>query len=167
MALQSYARLRSNGTPIEGLVSTTQMGSVDVSTGHIEVSHLAWGATSGARTASGVAAARGRREYSPITFVKRVDASTPLLYQALAQNRKVDGEFLLFEIDPSDGTVRLFFTVTAEDGAIVEIASVSPDVRDPEVATWDAYEEVSLTFARIALDELVVGTSFEDQVGQR
>jgi type VI secretion system secreted protein Hcp len=161
MALQSYARLTCNGTALEGVITTTEVGGVDVSSEHLELSSLEFGLSAGGR--SGTAGrATGRRQYEPIVFTKRVDRSTPLLYQALAQNQRVDGEFKLFEIDPVDGTVRHFFTIGVERGAIIGIHSESPDVRDPNVASWDAFETVSLMFATIRLEDLVSGTAFED-----
>jgi type VI secretion system secreted protein Hcp len=162
MALQSYARLTCNGTALEGVVTTSEIGGVDVSSEHLELSSLTFGLTAGAVRSSTAGRASGRRQYEPIVFVKRIDRSTPLLYQALAQNQRVDGDFKLFDLDPVDGTVRHFFTIGVERGGITGIESVSPDVRDPDVATWDAYERVSLSFATITLDELTSGTSFED-----
>ncbi|MEU1971486.1 type VI secretion system tube protein Hcp [Microbacterium sp. NPDC019599] len=163
MALNSYARLTLNGTELTGDVSATEFGGVDVSSGYIEVRRLSFGAATARLTEGGMAT--GRRQYEPIRLMKRLDAGTPQLYRALAQNEVVAGEILLFDTDPADGTIRHWFTVGIGSGVVSRIDSVSPDVWDPAVATWIAYEEVSLVATSITFQHLRGGTSFEDQVG--
>ncbi len=104
MAINGFARLTLNGTALTGDVSADQMGPVDVQTGCLEVLRLDFGAE--VSRAAGSGQATGRRQYQPIRFVKRIDRSTPLLYRALAQNERVAGDFLLFDTDPADGSVR-------------------------------------------------------------
>jgi type VI secretion system secreted protein Hcp len=164
MALNSYAQLTLNGTALTGDVSLTEIGGVDVSSQYVELLRVTFGAAA-ARTAV-TGQATGRRQFEPIRFVKRIDSSTPLLYQALAQNQRVAGTILLFGVDPADGSTRNFFTIEAQNGAITAISDVSPDTRDPAVSTWDAYEEVSLAFAAITLTHVPSGTQMQDQIGR-
>ncbi|GAA1975689.1 type VI secretion system tube protein TssD [Microbacterium pumilum] len=163
MALNGYARLTLNGTALTGDVSVDHVGSVDVQSDHVEVQRLTFGAD--VARAPGSGQATGRRQYQPIRFVKRIDRSTPLLYRALAQNERVAGDILLFDLNPDDGTLRHFFTVTIANGVVSGISSVLPDTRDTQ-QSWDAYEEVSLTFASITLTHDPTGTEMQDQFGR-
>ncbi|WP_243075362.1 type VI secretion system tube protein TssD [Microbacterium sp. SS28] len=163
MALNSYARLTLNGTALTGDVSATEVGGLDVSSGYVEVRRLSFGAATARNADTG--AAVGRRQYEPIRILKRLDASTPLLYRALVQNEVVAGEILIFDTDPSDGSTRHSFTVGLDGGAVAKIDSVIPDVWDPAVSTWIPYEEISFVFTHLTLVHVRSGNTLEDQLG--
>lgn len=57
-----------------------------------------------------------------IRIVKRVDKATPLLHQALAQNREIDAELRFYRNNPSSGVVERFHTITISSGRITGIA---------------------------------------------
>ncbi len=68
----------------------------------------------------------GRRQHSPITIIKRIDKSTPLLYKALCQNEPVtSAEFRFYR--PSRGGAggeEHFYTILLENGYVSDIGSV-------------------------------------------
>jgi type VI secretion system Hcp family effector len=103
----------------------------------------------------------GRRSYKPISFRKRIDRTSPLIAQALAENHVVDADFHFFRTDDT-GVFSEYFRVAVTRGAVVSFREVLDDVLDPTRATRPPLEEVGLLFQSIAWTDVVNGVSFED-----
>lgn len=158
MALNAYLHLKLNGTTLTGEVTVTSLGGVDVSSGHIELSEVRFG-----MRVDGAGGARaGARVVDPVRICKRIDQTTPLLYQGLAQNQSVDGTVKLFDTNLEDGTTRHRFSVVISKGRITSVASVSPDVYEPAHANRPMYEWVDIVPHTITYRDEVNSTEFED-----
>lgn len=164
MALNAYAQVTLNGTAIDGDVTSTEFGGVDVSSGHIEVVEFSFGMSTPLDQAAGMART-GRRVYSPLVLRKRIDRATPLLYQALVQNQVVTGGLKVFDTNPDDGTTQHRFTYAFGQARVSAIEDVSPSVFD-NVAV-PALERVTLTLNDITITDEMTGTQFADDIAIR
>lgn len=164
MALNSYARLRVNGTALDGDTMLQQIGGVDVSSDHLEVYEVRWGSGVPAATVTG---RPGRLEMQPILITKRVDQATPRLYQALATNAAVDGDIKLFETHPQDGTSRHRFTLVIAKARIQSIASCSPDTLDAALSTRPAREVVAIAATSVTYRDEVHSVEYQQDVSAR
>lgn len=80
----------------------------------------------------------GHRQHHPVTIVKRIDASTPKLYQAWVNNEVLSDVDLNFWRKTTAGTLERYYTLKLDDARIVGIVSGPRD-----------HESVSLTFEHI------------------
>jgi type VI secretion system secreted protein Hcp len=142
MALNAYAELQINGESLTGDTTVQSMGGVDVSTNHIEVYQVKWGTRVGTEGQSHRASSH--RRILPIQLMKRVDQTTPQLYQALARNATISGSIKLFDTNPEDGATRHRFTLTIEGARILSIESCSPDAFDADTSNRPPYEIVEI-----------------------
>ncbi len=108
----------------------------------------------------------GRRQYGPIVFTKRIDRSSPLLAQALAQNQVIDAIFRFYRPTPS-GMEQQYYTITIERGRVSSISTISPDVLTVEGAKRPAIEEVGISFTIIERTFEIGGVSFRDNREER
>ena len=68
----------------------------------------------------------GKVTASPISIVKRIDKSSPILYDRLEKGGPLEGEFRFFRASASgDGTVEHYLTVTGSRGRVVEVTRIS------------------------------------------
>lgn len=110
--------------------------------------------------------ATGRRIYAPIRFTKRLDRSTPLLRQALAQNQVVEGAFRWFRPNAGGtGTMEHCLTLAFTAGRITKCTLRLPDTLDAAQAALPLLEEVELTFSTITWTWEPGSVSFEDTWG--
>jgi type VI secretion system Hcp family effector len=164
MALNAYARLTINGQALQGDTSVQAMGSVDVSSDHIEVSELRWGsavpaAASGGRT--------GRAEMLPVLITKRIDQTTPRLYEALVKNSQVEGEIKIFDTDPNDGTTRHRFTLVLGRGRLQSVTSSSPDTLDPAFSARPPREVVAITATSLTYRDEIHSVEYQQESSLR
>ena len=162
MALNSYANLTVNGTELTGDTSIGVIGGEDVSSGHIEVFEVRWGSVM-----PPAGAARGRLEMQPVVLTKRVDQTTPLLYQAMASNGVIMGTVKLFDTHPDSGETRLRFTLTLGKGRVQSIASCSPDGLDPAMASRPAREVVTISVSSLTYADVVGSTEYTQDITGR
>jgi len=98
--------LRINGNDIEGESTVTSLeraGSIECESFFYELS---------TPRAQATGALTGRRQHGPLTCVKRVDKTSPLLLKALCQNESIEGEFRFFGPNPmGDGSEMHIYTV--------------------------------------------------------
>ena len=107
-------------------------------------------------------AARGR-SHRPFTIMKRIDQTTPLLYQAWATGAAIDfAEFRYYRQNRDTGADEHYYTVRLEGGFVSSINSVSPDTLDPELATRPATEAVAFVFQTITWTYEPTGASHQD-----
>ncbi len=107
--------------------------------------------------------ASGRRQYEPLRITKRIDASSPLLYKALVENQRIDGEFRFFRPSPAgDGQTQQFYTVAIADGRIAGIEQTSEDAINPAQANTPPMEQVTFVFHTISWTYMPTGVTHED-----
>jgi type VI secretion system secreted protein Hcp len=103
----------------------------------------------------------GPRMHNPIKITKRVDKSSPLLYQAL-----VTGESLTCSIEwyrtGEDGTQEPYFIQEIEGAAVVDIKAYSPNIQDPANGPYGHLEEVSFSYSTITWTHEPGGTEGSD-----
>lgn len=164
MALNAYAALTLNGTPLSGDVTMTSIGNVDVSADHIEAYEVLWGAVLETSDEGPGRRAATRRHLLPLQLVKRVDQTTPELYRALAQNATVAGDVKIFDTNPEDGTTRHRFTLELAGSRVVSIESESPDTLDADTTNRPPSERVEIACRTITYRDEVNGVEFTDEV---
>lgn len=158
MAESIHLFLKSNGQDIQGESTQTSNGREN----SIECVEF----SDSVRTARehGSRAAVGRRVHEPITIIKRIDKSTPLLAKALCRNEKIEGEFRFFRPNPAgDGTTEQFFTVKIEDGRVDSIERHSPNAFDPAESKNPPLETVKFVYATISWIYVPTGAEFVDK----
>ena len=160
MALNAYAQLSVNGTALTGDTMLIEIGGVDVSTDHIEIYELIFGSSRGISGKTG--RARGHRQLSPIEMAKPTDQTTPLLYEALSENQRIDGDIKLFDADPDGGEIRHRFTISLTKARVSSLTTVSPDVYDAEASSRPIYDLLEITAGTITYTDLVNGVEYTD-----
>lgn len=161
MALNAYGALTYNGTAFSGDVSVTTIGGVDVSADHIELYEVKWGTRVGTEGQSHRATTH--RRVLPIQIMKRVDQTTPELYQALTTNATIAGDIKIFDTNPEDGTTRHRFTITLSGGRILAVESRNPDAFDADVSNRPPYEVVEIVPHTITYTDVVNSKEFTDE----
>ncbi len=144
MAETVHLFLKSNGKDVKGESTQTSLGRE----GSIECIAYEQGVTS-AREA-GTNMVTGRRQFTPLKIVKRIDKSSPLLVKALANNEKIDAVFKFYRPNPSgDGTTEQFYSVELKEGNISAVKQFVPITIDPHTSGAPPQEEVSFVFKTI------------------
>jgi type VI secretion system secreted protein Hcp len=161
MGLNSFAALTYNGTALSGDVTMTSVGGVDVSADHIELYEVQWGTRVGTEGQSHRASAH--RRILPIRLMKRVDGTTPELYQALTTNATIAGDIKIFDTNPEDGTTRHRFTITIAGARILAIESRSPDAFDADQSNRPPYEVLELVPHTITYTDVVNSKEYTDE----
>ena len=139
MALNAYLTLTgSTQGDIQG--SVTQAGRED-SIMVVAVNHEV---ESPRDAASGLPT--GKRQHHPITIVKAIDISTPLLAQALVSNETITNWALQFWRPSASGQETQFYTIELIDAAISAIRFEMLNNRYPENVQHREYEHISFTY---------------------
>lgn len=157
MALNAYARLTVNGEALQGDTTVQTLGGVDVSSDHIEVYELKWGSAAPAAESGG---RTGRVAMLPVLITKRIDHSTPRLYQALVTNGQVEGDIKIFDTSADDGSTRHRFTLVLGRSRLQSISSSSPDSLDPEVSARPPREVVAIIATSLTYRDEIHGVEF-------
>jgi type VI secretion system Hcp family effector len=158
MSFNAYLALKLNGTDVVGEPFITQMGAVDVSRA-IELHSCTFGIAF-----EGVESTRrgtGQRVHQPFRARKRVDASTPLLYQGLAQNQQADAVVHCFRVDPSSGVPENHLDVELQRGRIVAVSGHLADRFDAAQAGRPLEEELAIVYHTIVFRHLPSGVEVE------
>ena len=162
MAFHVYAAFTIEGEELTGETTLASIGDVDVSSGHLEVYELNFGAERALREGNKSGRAIGRHQLMPLRLVKRSDRTTPLLYEALSRGRRIDGEIKLFDAHPDTGEIHQHFAVTLEQARLTAMTTTSPDVFDPEDSNRPMYDFLELVPHTITYADVVHGTEFMD-----
>jgi type VI secretion system secreted protein Hcp len=92
--------------------------------------------------------ATGKRVHHPLTILKALDRSTPLLYQALTSGEHMKSvEIKWYRID-NQGTEEHYFTTRLEDAIIVSVRPVIGNCLEKEAENLPHLEEVSFTYRK-------------------
>ncbi len=158
MAETVHLFLKANGADIKGESSQTSLGRQD----SIECLQFVQKTNTAREAGSGMAT--GRRSYEPLTIVKRIDKSTPLIAKALCKNEKIDGTFKFFRPNPTgDGTTQQFYTVEIKGGRVAhQRQHVQVFSAEARLADEAPVEEVGFTFHSIKWTFTDGGVEHED-----
>lgn len=100
-------------------------------------------------------------DLSPVTCVKRVDRSSPLLVRALLDKRPVEAQFRFFRPSPTgDGTTQQFYTITLKQAQVVGYRIFVPDTITPATASLPPLEEITLSFRSATWTFEAAGVSY-------
>jgi type VI secretion system secreted protein Hcp len=97
--------------------------------------------------------ASGKRQYKPIMIVKRVDASTPRLFEACATNEVLPT--VKFVLHPPDASADQL-AVTLTNAACADLTDTTAEGGTMELET------IHFTYQRIKIEHLIAKTSFQD-----
>lgn len=139
MAENPHLSLKIGGAKADG-------ESTQYTDGQIECQSFGFGISVPIDSATGAAA--GRRQYSPITLVKRIDKASPLLMKALVTNQIIDGVFKFFR-PPADGksASEHFYTIEIKHGRVESVAqNGGSDVPTETVAF--GFRAITCTFVK-------------------
>ena len=161
MALNTFAAFELGGTALAGDTTMATIGGVDVSADHVELYEVKFGTRIG--TEGQAHRASSHRRILPVRIMKRMDQTTPLLYQGLKQNQRLDGDIKIFDNDPDSGETRHRFTVRLTQCRILSIESCTPDAFDADESNRPAYEIIELVPHTIAYVDEINSAEFEDQ----
>ncbi len=154
--MRAFAEIVANGTALQSdLTTTTQLGGVDLNQ-RIEV--VSFYQENNRPPQVGGTHATGRLDAGPITLVKRVDRTSPLLAQALMQNQAITGNVRFFAKTSSGADVHYFTYVFSN----ARIASVRAELPNAAVmGSSDFLERVSIAAQTLELVHEQSGTEFQ------
>jgi len=147
MALNAYLKLKGKKLgEIKG--SVTQKGKE----GKIAVIAASHQLSTPTNAASG--AASDRKIHSPFIITKELDKSSPMFYNALAINESITEWKLEFwgpqvKAAAGAGTEVQKYTVILTNAKVINIRFVMPNTKDPDLAKYTEYEEVSFAYQKI------------------
>ena len=106
--------------------------------------------------------ATGQRVHEAIELTKMTDKSTPLLYNALSTNEVLEKVEIKYYRPSATGSLEHYMTTTLGQAQIAGIRHCLPDVLDKSKSHYNQSEVVVISYAKIAIDHVVGGTTFED-----
>ena len=87
------------------------------------------------------------RDHFPITILKRLDKSSPLLYRAWRTGEPCTATFRFFRPNPmGDGTTQQFYTVVLRGARISGLRREVLNAMDPATSYYPLVERVSFTY---------------------
>lgn len=161
MALNAYIAMLANGEALDGDTSISDIAGIDVSNDHIECFSVSWG--SHLNSASSSSRRRGGITKLPVSLLKPIDKTTPLLYEALSTNQRIDGSIKLFDTDPDSGSTRHRFTVKLDQARLISIESVSPNTLNPDTAALPPTEQVEMLAHTLTYIDEINGVEYESR----
>jgi type VI secretion system secreted protein Hcp len=157
MAETVHLYLKANGNDIKGESTQTSMGRQDT----IECISYEQGVQTAREAATNMVT--GRRQFTPLKIVKRIDKASPLIMKALTTNAKIDATFKFFRPNPSgDGTTEQFYTVTLKEGNISSVRQLVPSTIQAATAGEPPMEEIAFVFKTIRWTYTNGGLEHED-----
>jgi type VI secretion system secreted protein Hcp len=161
MAMTVHLSLKANGQDIKGESTQESLGRKDT----IECLEYDQKVLTAREAGSGLAT--GRRQYEPITIVKRLDKASPLIAKALSTNAVIEGTFKFFRPNPTgDGTTQQFYSVVIKQGRVASIDQYVPSTWIPASADFPPLEKVAFVFHSIKWTYTDGGIEHEDTFGQ-
>ena len=152
-----YLTLTVNETAIEGDSSVSSDGRGNDIECYSWDHHLFWPVDPATGSLT------GKRQHRPVKITKSVDKSSPLLFQALANNENVNtARFRFYRPDPATGDEQHYYTILLENGRISRITTLSPDTLEAGNAAQPVKETVSFTYQKITWTYEPTGVSHED-----
>ncbi len=106
--------------------------------------------------------ATGKRVHHPLTVLKLVDRSSPLLYMALTGGEHMKAVEIRWYVINEKGQEECYFSTTLEDAIIVSMKAFKKNCQDPAFSHLGDMEEVSFTYRRIIWRAVKDGVESED-----
>jgi type VI secretion system secreted protein Hcp len=106
--------------------------------------------------------ATGKRIHHPMTILKAVDRSSPLLYMALTSGEHMKSVELKWYQINEKGQEENYFTTRLEDAIVVSIRAWKKNCLDPALGYLSDMEDVSFTYRRIIWRSVKDGVESED-----
>lgn len=160
MALNAYLKLKgAKQGDIKGSVTQKgREGMIAVHSFHHEI-------ISPRDAASGLPT--GKRQHRPITIIKEIDKSTPLLHEALTNNENITSwELKCYnpKTSPAGGAGQEtnHFTIKLTNASISDIADIMENNLDPEDAKLPLMQQISFTYQKIEWTWVDGGITSED-----
>ena len=122
--------------------------------GHIPAFSFASNVATAREAGSGLPT--GRRTYDPITLVKALDQTSPLIAKALVQNEVIEAKCRFFRT--AQGIVEHYFTIEIRQGRVASLQQTGNGQVNNSMR-----EMVQFTFQTIIWTDVQSSTSFEDQ----
>ena len=150
MSHQAYVKELTFKTigKVEG--SNTQTGRV----GWIPVLSMSHEIVSPKDPATG--ASTGKRQHKAITLNLEICKATPLIHSGLVNNETITKCEIVFfssrqagQRGSNTGTEFLIYTILLENANVAGMLTRHPHAKNPELASYDTYTEVSLTYQKI------------------
>jgi type VI secretion system secreted protein Hcp len=91
----------------------------------------------------------GKKQHQPISILKEIDKSSPLLWNALVNNENLTTWILRFWATAANGVEQQIYTITLTNASIASITESMLDNEIPANATLPLREEVSFTYQKI------------------
>jgi type VI secretion system Hcp family effector len=161
MALNAYAELLVDGELLDGDTSVNEMGGIDVSSDHIECFSVSWGSRLNNRTPS--RRRRNKVNKQPITILKPIDKTTPLLYQAIATNQRIDCTLKIFGINSDTGETVHAFTLKLDQATLISLKSLSPNTLNADTALLPLTDQLELLAQTLTYTDEINGIEYEDR----
>lgn len=142
-AFNAYLELTINGSAVDGESSLNNMGGIDVSR---SIECIAFN-----HEMFATGDAKQNRVHGPIKFVKRVDKSSPQLYQGFNDNAPADATFRFFRTDPNSGVTQHYYTINLTNARITGIRHWFPNTTDTIGSFLPQMEEITFTYETITI----------------
>jgi len=114
---------------------------------------------------AGTGVPAGSTQHQPLVITKDVDKSSPLLYNALANN-EILTEFSLFFWTPSvTGAETQYYTIVLNNARIVGIKNEMPNNNYPDLVKLNVREKVAFTYEKITWTITAGGIIAQDDWG--
>lgn len=144
-ALNAYAKIFIDGGQLNGDVTLGSIGGIDVSSGYIEIYQIEQSQVI-------------KEKSVPITIQKRIDQTSPIISDAIANESVVEGQILIFDNDPNSGETRHRTSIYFSNALIVESKGVLPDAFDAEESNRPPVEYVKFVAESFSIvEEINVG----------
>lgn len=105
----------------------------------------------------------GRREHQPMTFVKAIDKSSPLLMDALVKNRTFNATIRFYR-PSSTGLEEHYYTIQLTQARVVSVKTVMLNNEEDAYTSFPVMEEVSLIYREIEWTWVPDGITTSDNV---
>jgi type VI secretion system secreted protein Hcp len=148
-----FCEIKANGNVIPGTAVQPPNSPVDLQN-YIPMFSFASNVSVARDPVSGQAT--GRRTYDPITLVKALDQTSPLIAKALVQNQQIEAKCKFFRT--AQGLLEHYFTIEIRQGRVASIQQTGNGQVNNGMR-----EMVQLTFQTIVWTDVQSSFTFEDQ----
>jgi type VI secretion system secreted protein Hcp len=144
MAENVYVKVTANGKQILGESSRKSKGR----DGLIECRQIHMGARTGVDSKTGKGT--GSVTFDDFVLVKPLDRASPLLYQALCKNERIEVEALFYRPSKENGEAEHFYSIIGKGGRITSHSQATADGMDPGSSNEEPCETLCLKFESIS-----------------
>lgn len=102
----------------------------------------------------------GKRQHSPITIVKELDASSPLFFNAAATNETLKSVTCTLYRITNFGQIRPYYKIALTNATVVEIRDSGDGING--AAQRDERERISFSYQKITMTDIDSNTTAND-----